>query len=354
MDIKYCPECGKELPKEANFCPYCMTKLIAEDGTDIPITKKNNRKKLYIITLLLLIIIAVQVAIVVVLSGNNNGNTADNDKNVNITKEAVQSIAEPEDYSQYLGVWIDEEHKNSEDVSHTGGKKIEICKVQGEEIIFNIVNYSSYAKKAYVDYIKVKLIDGNGNFSFSDDGFGNSGSGEIKLSNGKIYARVELDNSRVGGEWDLSMDAVFVQTEKYTKGQIIDISDCLTTLDTQKVKFGNRTDIEKYGDSISYIYDQGITLDVEDLYDTGEMYITKIYIDYDSLQSDYKYCYKGIDNNSTKEDVKRIFKELKTSDETFIADEEYYYYRSNQESVITHIYFNSEGYVNSIDYAAWY
>ena len=27
-DTKFCRNCGKELPIESTFCPYCMTKLI--------------------------------------------------------------------------------------------------------------------------------------------------------------------------------------------------------------------------------------------------------------------------------------------------------------------------------------
>ena len=35
MEIKKCPICQSELPLEANFCPYCMTKLMSEDGTEL-------------------------------------------------------------------------------------------------------------------------------------------------------------------------------------------------------------------------------------------------------------------------------------------------------------------------------
>ena len=42
MDIKKCPHCGRELPIEANFCPYCMTKLIDEKDSQI-ITKTLER-----------------------------------------------------------------------------------------------------------------------------------------------------------------------------------------------------------------------------------------------------------------------------------------------------------------------
>lgn len=350
MDIKYCPQCGKEIPVEAHFCPYCMTKLIAEDGTKIPVVKKNNLKKLYIILALTLVIIIIEMIILVLLFSKDNKGSF----HVNIGN-STEMTTEKENYSEYLGVWIDEEHKENQDIEQTGGRKIEICKVMGEEIIFNIESYSSsypYYHKAYLEYIKVQLINGKGNFNFSDDGFGNSGTGEIKLSDGKIYARVELDNSYVGGQWDLSMDADFAQTEKYTVDQVIDIADCLTTYNTQKIKFGNRTDVIKYGDSISYVYENGITIDLQDLYDTEELYITEIWIDYDTLNGDYKYCYKGIDNTKNREDVKEIFKEQNVSgEELYLDDTSYYQYWSSEEGVMSQIYFNDDGYVQSIRYS---
>lgn len=52
-DTKFCRNCGKELPIESTFCPYCMTKLIdVTTGGEIKVKKKKP------------IIIAVSAAIV--------------------------------------------------------------------------------------------------------------------------------------------------------------------------------------------------------------------------------------------------------------------------------------------------
>ena len=42
--MKPCPNCGKELPEELNFCPYCMTKLIPEQKY-IPRQGINQKKR---------------------------------------------------------------------------------------------------------------------------------------------------------------------------------------------------------------------------------------------------------------------------------------------------------------------
>lgn len=175
MDIKYCPQCGKEIPVEAHFCPYCMTKLIAEDGTKIPVVKKNKRKKLYIIMALTLGIIIIEMIILMILFSTDNKSGfrvyVDNSIGMNSQKE---------DYSEYLEVWID----------------------------------------------------------------------------------------------------------------------------------------------------------------------------YDTLNGDYKYCYKGIDNTRTREDVKEIFKEQNVSEEDlYLDDTSYYPYWSSEEEVMSQIYFNDDGYVQSIRYS---
>lgn len=45
MNMKKCPKCSKELPNEAQFCPYCMTKF-ETDKIIIPKGKKKISKKL--------------------------------------------------------------------------------------------------------------------------------------------------------------------------------------------------------------------------------------------------------------------------------------------------------------------
>ena len=43
QQTKFCKNCGKELPLEATFCPYCMTKLIdVTTGKEIKIKKKTD------------------------------------------------------------------------------------------------------------------------------------------------------------------------------------------------------------------------------------------------------------------------------------------------------------------------
>lgn len=54
--MKPCPHCGKELPQEMQFCPYCMEKLITETVIgDTPI--RRRRRWLWLVILLLLLLL---------------------------------------------------------------------------------------------------------------------------------------------------------------------------------------------------------------------------------------------------------------------------------------------------------
>ncbi|MGN0539791.1 MAG: zinc-ribbon domain-containing protein [Candidatus Fimenecus sp.] len=49
MDVVKCPHCGKELPGEAKFCPYCMQRLDEPVAVKLPhIKNKPNIKAIYI------------------------------------------------------------------------------------------------------------------------------------------------------------------------------------------------------------------------------------------------------------------------------------------------------------------
>ena len=68
MNTKNCPKCGKELPLEAVFCPYCMTKLIdVKTGKSIKVKKKNYVLPVIIFTSAVLIVVSV---VLFLLTGN--------------------------------------------------------------------------------------------------------------------------------------------------------------------------------------------------------------------------------------------------------------------------------------------
>lgn len=55
--MKKCPHCGKKLPQEMQFCPYCMEKLIPETPVgEIPL-RRHRRRWLWLMAVLLLLLL---------------------------------------------------------------------------------------------------------------------------------------------------------------------------------------------------------------------------------------------------------------------------------------------------------
>lgn len=79
MENKYCPKCGKELPAESQFCPYCMTKFGEENKIEQaqPKAKKLNKKLLLIIGIVVAAVIAISVPLILG-SGSDDSDTTVN------------------------------------------------------------------------------------------------------------------------------------------------------------------------------------------------------------------------------------------------------------------------------------
>lgn len=335
MDIKQCPNCHKDLPKEAKFCPYCMTKLIREDGTEIQFKRKKNNKIHYILIGLMMIVIAGLTITFILIKKHRN-------KEVQQTSVQIKQ----DSYVDYLGVWFDEKPAGELNLGGYEGKRLEICRVYQNEIVINL---ESFAKEslvnASIEDIKVRLYDGTGSFSFTDDGCGNAGSGDITLSGGKIHVKIDLDRYYTTGHWDISMDTDFICVKKYESGQKVDISGFLTAYRTNRALFGNRTNIEHSGDLLTYTYDNGLMLEVEDTYDMDELYVTKLTVDYDMLKSDYQYMYRGIDNHSSKKEVKKML-----GSKNIQEWENSYQYTDKEYDAVVEVYFDDHDMVESIIY----
>lgn len=95
MDNKFCSNCGKELPKEASFCPYCMTELIDKQIGEAIKTKSN--KKSIIIFATLICVIIVLIATVLVVAFSNSGSNSDKNNNTAASTKIVENSSNATD-----------------------------------------------------------------------------------------------------------------------------------------------------------------------------------------------------------------------------------------------------------------
>lgn len=123
MNTIFCSECGKELPEEASFCPYCLTKLIEVKDGEKPVKKKKKsiQKSLMIIATILNILGILSFTLLGIM----------------LTNSVEQSGGNLSSLDKYIGLWCDENSSLNE-IYKKGGNILEIVAVKDRVIRFNL------------------------------------------------------------------------------------------------------------------------------------------------------------------------------------------------------------------------
>lgn len=295
MNTKFCPKCGKELPVESVFCPYCMTKLI-DVKTGKPI--KSNKKK-YIIPILIAVVVIILavagVALFIVANSNNEADTT-NSAVPTETEETSKS-----DYSQYIGLWSDK-NNDIDNLTENGGNLLEIISVKDDVVRFTFTktSSSSFNRIARISNVASKIIDGVGTFTFDNDSWQNSGTGKIKFLDDEIYLETNITNRNDSAMWDIGGNFYLVKADS----SIIDFKnyDYLNKdFDEVKNHFGEEV---KEAESASDKWDihsySGFEIVV--LKETNK--IVSITVEYSANKlTKSNLCYGNINGTSTYDDV---------------------------------------------------
>ena len=365
MELKQCPNCKKNLPVEARFCPYCMTKLIQEDGT-VNIakrSKKTNSLLIVTLTIIVLVIIAITTFLtlkfIIFKDDTSKINYTASGTKANITKTNKEKTSEAntvndnvttentrEEYSNYLGTWYGNGVTN---IKKTGGEKIEICKVQGDTITFCIGKVvKNYEKVASVDFIQAKLINNQASFSYDDYGYGNSGQGVITLKNNKIHATVKVSNYDTVTNWDMAMDTDFYLKNKIDKKNLRDIKGMIGK-DFEDIKgmFGQLTKKDVGASATEYEFEKGIYVRTLNDSRLNQYTVVSIKIFYEWIPDDLNVGYRGISSKTKKSEVEQIMSKLKYS----LIDTSYsgQFFKNEDSFRAVNFYYDDDGYVETIN-----
>ena len=349
-----CPVCKKEIAEEANFCPYCMTKFTHDNNEkNVILEKRGNRQK----TLIIILLIAVVVMFFVLLmafynynkksdlkkdvtgtSGNIENNIVSNTiqtENVESTTGATESesVTENVDYTKYYGMWNDKSG-NGVDVEVDGGVELQIQVVAGNRITFELTTCQAppINRVASIENVNSVIEDNKAEFTFSDDGWGNSGMGYLEFRENEIYVKCEITSYNADAMWDLNIDSVLTKdgTKKcYFKGWVDGYaSKMIEKLGLDDVKTTNSYDIggfEIYSNS-----EESIVLKVGR--NDGMIYEIDIY--YDRMEDigdkkKYGYC-EGVEYGSS-------YKQIEANSEQIVSSQ-----TSEENPDITDTTFNGD------------
>ncbi len=119
----FCKNCGKELPAESSFCPYCMTKFTKETPVEPISNKKSFNKKPVIIAVAVIVAIALAVSGIFIAQKFNKDKTPDNSGKTETmtaskTEKPSEKVKSPKDDTS-LGFAMLQTHTTASDLEDT-------------------------------------------------------------------------------------------------------------------------------------------------------------------------------------------------------------------------------------------
>lgn len=119
----FCKNCGKELPDESSFCPYCMTKFTKETPVEPISNKKSFNKKPVIIAVAVIVAIALAVSGIFIAQKFNKEKIPDSSGKVKTTtaseiKKPSDKVKSPADDTS-LGLSLLQTHSTASDLGDT-------------------------------------------------------------------------------------------------------------------------------------------------------------------------------------------------------------------------------------------
>jgi len=122
----FCKNCGKELPAESQFCPYCMTKFSEENKIQPtqPKDKKPNKKLILIIGIVVAVIAIVLAVAVPKLSDTKDSGVAANGEVQDDSAEKGQKSEKPKSVENDDGIGLMNIKINKNDTNLTDTQKL--------------------------------------------------------------------------------------------------------------------------------------------------------------------------------------------------------------------------------------
>lgn len=309
--LKKCIKCDADIPKDAHFCPYCMTKQTEEQF--VLIQKRSRKKKTVLILVIALFVCILATAAIIA------------------KKIYDREYVTTEKYGKYIGYWLDD---NLNPAKHPNKYcDIRITKVKGNTIYmsfgksterkFNNGEYRHY----YLENQVVRLKDGVGNFKWNvkscygmTKGTHESGEGTVILKKGKIFAELKGNGDTSKDNYNIDMSVGFNQSERHKQGQKMGLEFLTGNYFIAKQWYPTLEKKEQKNDVYIYTFANGGI--VAKSYPKDEEMITDVEIDYRKAKSLFSYSFRGMNQNTTEKQFKKFYTDTNHDVELWFEDED--------------------------------
>lgn len=111
-----------------------------------------------------------------------------------LMRSSVFQSGDSMNYNDYIGVW---QERDAGDVETSGGVRLEILSVDGSTMVISMGFYDGGAayNSIRVEKIGAALKEGAAYYTFSNDGYGNSGNGVLTFKNRSIHWRSVINSN---------------------------------------------------------------------------------------------------------------------------------------------------------------
>ena len=292
--MKACKFCGRELDDEANFCPFCMHKQNIPDA--VPTAPRKRSKDGIIIAVSVVAAVAVVAGAFFMLKFKPWKKSGHKPAVAASSSSSVSSSEQKEDYSSYEGIW--EAYDN-------GSTELTIESIKDCKMTFTLVKTSAGSDRfARIEHIEADIKDGVAPFRFTDDGWGNGGTGKIVLGDDYVVVQTEIGVvTDAWYNWDISMEPTQLSRRNLKNISLESANYLMRQFSEVEKDFGTcmreNTEESMEVDRVytTHEYSGGISVAVCD----GLVY--GFTIDYEATDSKNQCNYKGVDGNSSYEDV---------------------------------------------------
>lgn len=300
----HCPQCGKELPKESQFCPYCMTKFTEAVKIETLSLKKKRKKSLLICISAAFVIVAVACAVIVpkllkdnISSSKQTGGVADMLGRKSSARQGSDNIFTP-----YIGEWV-VDIKSGVDRTTVGSDTVVIKIKSAEEdtVTFDVTQTYLDGGTVFLSDCAAKIGNGNASYDYQNDGSGSGGNIIISVVESGIFARSVMTGNYVNGKHFFNFEY------RFTRREDIEPADITNYLGKNKLTVA-QNDFGGYNNSFEKVE----TVDEYETHNFGPFgvclntylpeYVYIVFLTFNPInRSDFTF--KGLDGNSTRDDV---------------------------------------------------
>jgi len=312
--MKKCQNCGQEIPKESNFCPYCMKKFTSEVcGESIKVEKKS--KKGFAILVVLLVVVVIVATFILQKPEDDSGAYIPNENMSNIdipTLDMPTVDAQNEDFEE--GVWHSEECiESAMTPTEKGGYELIIYKVESEKILFSLYSYQTppASRIAQIEYVEANIgSDGIVEFVYEDDGWGNQGSGKLRLGEDQIELYIQTTGTDGNAMWSLEGSAYLKKSSAEIPDESKDFMGLIGRYYYDVINVIGLREIGSELDEYAGMY-HFLEHNISIFEENGMIY--SVNIDYSSLNTYMRENLRfseGINGNSTYEDFQNCMEKI--------------------------------------------